>query len=116
MGLKSEIPPDCPSRIKELRAKLGLTQARLAELMGVSFASVRRWENGQSRPSAPAWRRLHRAEAFGGEALDKDDIRQPAVHEHEPAYEPTADNLACIAYGAEMARERYFEIPLETKT
>jgi uncharacterized protein (DUF433 family) len=24
-----------------------------------------------------------------------------------------ADILACIAYGAEMARERYFEIPLE---
>ena len=25
-----------------------------------------------------------------------------------------ADVLACIAYGAEMARERYIEIPLET--
>jgi len=24
------------------------------------------------------------------------------------------DILACIAYGAEMARERYFNIPLET--
>lgn len=26
-----------------------------------------------------------------------------------------ADIQACIAYGAEMARERYVEIPLETK-
>jgi uncharacterized protein (DUF433 family) len=25
------------------------------------------------------------------------------------------DILACIAYGAEMARERYFEIPLDTR-
>ena len=25
-----------------------------------------------------------------------------------------ADILACIAYGAEMSRERYFEIPLES--
>jgi uncharacterized protein (DUF433 family) len=25
-----------------------------------------------------------------------------------------ADVLACIAYGAEMARERYFEIPIES--
>ncbi len=25
-----------------------------------------------------------------------------------------ADVLACIAYGAEMARERYIEVPLET--
>ncbi len=24
------------------------------------------------------------------------------------------DILACIAYGAEIARERYFEVPLET--
>jgi len=27
-----------------------------------------------------------------------------------------ADILACIAYGAEMARERYIEIPLEAGT
>lgn len=26
-----------------------------------------------------------------------------------------ADVLACIAYGAEMARERYFEIPIGTQ-
>jgi len=25
------------------------------------------------------------------------------------------DVLACIAYGAEMSRERYFEIPVETR-
>lgn len=29
-----------------------------------------------------------------------------------PQLEP-ADILACIAYGAEMARERYIEIPIE---
>jgi uncharacterized protein (DUF433 family) len=27
-----------------------------------------------------------------------------------------ADVLACIAYGAEMARERFFEFPLERQT
>ena len=27
-----------------------------------------------------------------------------------------ADILACIAYGAEMARERYLDIPLETRS
>jgi uncharacterized protein (DUF433 family) len=26
-----------------------------------------------------------------------------------------ADILACIAYGAEMSRERYIEVPVETK-
>src|SRR6266849_3708428 len=67
--LKSEIPLDFPSRIKRLRDKFGLTQMRLAELMGVSFASVNRWENGQSRPSALAWQQLVRAEKLGIEAL-----------------------------------------------
>jgi superfamily II DNA or RNA helicase len=42
---------------------------RLAELIGVSFASVNRWENGQSRPSALAWQQITRAEILGIEAL-----------------------------------------------
>jgi len=40
--------------------------------MGVSFASVNRWENGQSRPSALAWQQIGRAEKLGVEALSKD--------------------------------------------
>jgi superfamily II DNA or RNA helicase len=57
--------------MKKLRDKLGITQMRLAELMGVSFASVNRWENGQSRPSALAWQQITRAEMLGIEALGK---------------------------------------------
>jgi transcriptional regulator with XRE-family HTH domain len=70
--LKRRIPLDFPSRIRKLRSALGLTQTRLAELMGVSFASVNRWENGQSRPSALAWQQIDRAEKLGIEALSKD--------------------------------------------
>src|SRR5947208_16769650 len=55
--------------MQKLRDKLGITQMRLAELMGVSFASVNRWENGQSRPSALAWQQITRAEMLGIEAL-----------------------------------------------
>lgn len=32
---------------------------RLAELLGVSFVTINRWENGQSRPSTLAWRQLN---------------------------------------------------------
>jgi len=66
---KSDISSDFPGRIKRLRNKFGLTQMRLAELMGVSFASVNRWENGQSRPSALAWQQITRVEMLGIEAL-----------------------------------------------
>lgn len=36
--------------IRELRLGLGLSQERFARLLGVSLQSVRRWENGLSRP------------------------------------------------------------------
>jgi superfamily II DNA or RNA helicase/DNA-binding XRE family transcriptional regulator len=48
-----------------LRGQLGLTQARLAELMGVSFVTVSRWENGQSHPSRLALEKIARAERLG---------------------------------------------------
>lgn len=40
-----------PALIKELRGQLGLSQEDLARELGVSYATVNRWENGQSKPS-----------------------------------------------------------------
>ncbi|MDD3369561.1 MAG: helix-turn-helix transcriptional regulator [Lachnospiraceae bacterium] len=37
--------------IRMLRGELGLTQAELADKLGISFASVNRWENGKNYPS-----------------------------------------------------------------
>ena len=36
-----------------IRRKLGLPQEQMARLLGVSFASVNRWEGGQSTPGGP---------------------------------------------------------------
>lgn len=47
-----------PEQIKQLRARLGLTQVLLAERLGVSFPTVNRWENGKSVPSQLSWNRL----------------------------------------------------------
>ncbi|MDH7578538.1 MAG: helicase-related protein [Bacillota bacterium] len=65
------IPQDYPDRIRLLRARLGLSQKRLAELLGVSFASVNRWENGQARPNRLAWGQILRLEIDGSEGLRK---------------------------------------------
>ena len=59
------VPEDYPPQIKRLRGVLGLTQVGLAQLLGVSFATVNRWENGQARPSRLAWERLKSAEQQG---------------------------------------------------
>ncbi len=37
-------------KIRELRRKQGLTQEKLAELLGVSFQAVSKWENGMNAP------------------------------------------------------------------
>jgi DNA-binding transcriptional regulator YiaG len=36
-----------------IRARLGLSQEHMARLLGVSFASVNRWEAGHSSPTGP---------------------------------------------------------------
>lgn len=41
---------DLPTALRSLRAKLTLTQEQLADRLGVSFATVNRWEGGQSKP------------------------------------------------------------------
>lgn len=40
-----------PSLLKDVREQLDLSQEDLARELGVSFATVNRWENGQVRPS-----------------------------------------------------------------
>ena len=58
-----QIPPDYPSRIKSIRTALGLTQTELAERIKVSFASINRWENKQTKPARLAWRQILDLEA-----------------------------------------------------
>lgn len=38
-------------RVRELRARLGLTQAALAHALGVSPNAVARWERGERTPT-----------------------------------------------------------------
>lgn len=53
-----DVPEDFARRIKTIRGRKGLTQTQFAELLGVSFASVNRWENEQSRPAKLAWQKI----------------------------------------------------------
>lgn len=46
--------------IKEIREKLGLTQAEFAKEIGVDTVTVSRWENDKRRPSKLAQRQLFR--------------------------------------------------------
>ena len=45
-------------KIKNIREKLCLSQNDFALLIGVSFVSVNRWENGHFRPTLKAQRKI----------------------------------------------------------
>lgn len=49
---------DYQKAVIELRDKLILTQSELANLLGVSFASINRWERGQNKPTTAAKRKI----------------------------------------------------------
>ena len=68
-------------RIQELRANLGLTQASLAKLMGVTSVTISRWETGAVQPSALALEKIERTERFGlgGLTVDPAKLLSPAV-------------------------------------
>jgi transcriptional regulator with XRE-family HTH domain len=46
------------NQIRLLRKQIGYTQEDFAKLVGVSFVTVNRWENGVSQPSRLAWQKI----------------------------------------------------------
>lgn len=49
---------DYPSLIKEIRERLLVSQSELAQMLGVSFATINRWENGRHEPTIKAKRKI----------------------------------------------------------
>lgn len=63
-----------PAVLQAVRANLDLTQVELAERLGVSFATVNRWEGGGNRPQrAPMARILELAAEAGVDAAEVGD-------------------------------------------
>ncbi len=44
--------------VKKLRSKMILTQTEFAELLGVSFGTINRWESGKYKPTTKLKRKL----------------------------------------------------------
>ena len=43
-------PETFPELVREVRRQLGISQEELAHELGVSFATINRWENGKTTP------------------------------------------------------------------
>lgn len=59
--------------VRELRARLGLTQEKLAARLGVTFPTINRWENGRAKPSPLALKQIEDLLATLG--AEGDDLR-----------------------------------------
>lgn len=110
MMAKDIVPSNYSVRIKQLRQRFNLTQVQLAELMGVSFASINRWENNQTKPALLAWKQIARAEVLGIDALSKDfsSLTNSArtVNEPKAAYITQSDKVPVLDFStsAEIVR------------
>ena len=49
---------DYSKAIKKLRETMTLSQVEFAQVLGVSFASVNRWENGKHEPTIKIKRKI----------------------------------------------------------
>lgn len=70
-------PENFPETVKEVRRQLALSQKELAQALGVSFATVNRWENSRTVPSKLAQRQFKlfckqkKIDPASGESSDK---------------------------------------------
>jgi DNA-binding XRE family transcriptional regulator len=53
-----EVTMDYQRLVKELREKLILSQQEFANFIGVSFASINRWETGKHKPTIKVKRKI----------------------------------------------------------
>ena len=68
---------DIPATLRAVRASLDLTQQQLAERLGVSYATVNRWEGGANRPQKAAQEAIAALAAEAG--LDAEIVAEQPV-------------------------------------
>lgn len=75
-------------RIKELRTSFGLAQVKFAKILGVSVASLRRWEAGDALPSPMAVARIEEVSRYTTEQILQEyaTLEEPAVKSSDDAY------------------------------
>ena len=109
-----DIPIDYPAQVRDLRERLELTQVQMAERIGVSFATVNRWENGKSTPTSLAWRRMVELDAsFQESILHTESSPAPAA----PVLDFTAkpEVVAAVAEATRLAHGHLFNPAFATE-
>ena len=111
------VPHDYAVRIRSLRGVRELTQGQLAELIGVSYVTVSRWENRQSRPNQLAWRRIVELESQTTQRM----AEQPVAYDAPRApssldFSADPDAVATVAEAHRLAYGHLFSPAFATET
>ena len=112
-----ELPSDFPQRVRNAREVMGLTQANFAELVGVSYATVNRWENRQSRPNNLAWTRFLQLESsFDNPAPDKTTLADSPSSGHVLDFSADPDAVSALAEAHRLTYGHLFNSAFATET
>ncbi len=98
------LPADYPVRIRQFRGRLGLTQVELAARLGVSFATVNRWENGLTKPSPLAWSQILKIDEGDAATAADDAAVEKVAMDLARAYEEAAGAVVTDVHTPELAR------------
>ena len=106
------IPDNYSVRIRRFRERLGLTQVELAARLGVSFATVNRWENGQTKPSPLAWSQILKFDGddTAGSKPQAESIGTPATD-----FTGSADVVRVLAEGERLSFGHMFNPAFATE-
>jgi len=92
----------------QVRKDQHLTQRDVAEYMGVSLATLRKWEDGLALPDRLLWPKLE--EAMGMPVPD------PRVPDHTPAERELIDTMLLLIDEVRLLRERMADAPTVATT
>ena len=95
---------------------MGLTQAEFAELVGVSYATVNRWENRQSRPNNLAWTRFLQLESLGSAAPDPTTHADSPSSSHILDFSADPDAVSVLAEAHRLTYGHLFNSAFATET
>ena len=96
---------------------MGLTQAKFAELVGVSYATVNRWENSQSHPNNLAWTRFLQLESsLDGAAPDLTTPADGPPSSHVLDFSAEPDAVSALAEAHRLTYGHLFNSAFATET
>ncbi len=102
-------------KIKELRKERNMTQAQLAEKLGVTYQAVSKWENGTASPDISIIPDITRAFSVSADVLF--DLVNPDVKKEEiyADYRDILDNTNSILRARRLLEKAIKEFPKEYK-